>query len=261
MFLISVFLVNLIYSIDASSAGEHAGVLKHAPIVESSYCDAEANWQILFDGANLDHWELSADGPASWIDKIAIWRPERPYGGWRIDEQGSLHRSSTAGDLRTRNTFANFELKLQWRISAGGNSGIKLRVADEQGQPANTGFEMQILDNESHPDGANPLTSAGALYGLYPSNESTAVLKAGEWNTVHISVRGKSVQFRLNGVQTVSAEIGSQDWLERLSEAPQRNRVSEQFAQHTRGHILLQDHFDDVWFRHIAICELPSSVQ
>ncbi|MFK8018254.1 MAG: DUF1080 domain-containing protein [Pseudomonadales bacterium] len=260
MFLISVFLVNLFSSIETSSAGEQASDLKPATLREGPHCNAVANWQTLFDGSHLDDWQLSAHGPASWIDSIAFWRSERPYGGWRIDEQGSLHRSSTAGDLRTRETFANFELRLQWRISAGGNSGIKLRVADEQGKPANTGFEMQILDNELHADGANPLTSAGALYGLYPANESTVVLKAGEWNTVHISARGNSVQFYLNGVQTVSAEIGSQDWLDRLSEAPQRNRVSKQFAQYARGHILLQDHFDDVWFRDIAICELPSSI-
>lgn len=224
-----------------------------------SYCTSQGIWQSLFDGKTVDDWQLVDQGPASWIDKVAFWRQLGPTGGWIVDADGHLFREASAGDLRSRQTFSDFYLTLEWKISIGGNSGIKLRVADEEGKPANTGFEMQILDDHVHKDGANPLTSSGALYGLYPSQHPEAAKPAGEWNRVGIIVQGNTVGFWLNSKETVSAVIGSADWQQRLAKSPQANRVSDRFARYPSGHILLQDHFDDVWFRDIKICELPAS--
>ncbi len=223
-------------------------------------CSDPGQWQTLFDGSSLEKWELVEQGPATWWDRLLFWRDSAgEYGGWKIDDNGHLYRFRTAGDLRTKQEFSNFELQLEWKISPEGNSGIKLRVADENGEPSNTGFEMQVLDNAGHSDGSSQLTSAGALYGLYPAPEGDYVRPPGEWNAVRIVVSGQQVEFFLNGTQTVSARIHSEDWLKRMQTAPQRRRVSDNHAAYPQGHIALQDHFNDVWYRNIRICELPAS--
>lgn len=201
-----------------------------------------AGWKLLFDGQDLAQWR-------------GFQKPDLPPGWQALD--GCLVRTGGGGDIITRAQFENFELKLDWRISVGGNSGIFFRVSEA---PPNrfvweTGPEMQVLDNAEHPDGRTPLTSAGANYALQaPLNDVTRVL--GLFNEARLVVRGNHVEHWLNGAKIVEYELGDADWqrrvrLSKFSSMPRYGTVR-------KGHIALQDHGDKVWFRNIKIRELPA---
>jgi hypothetical protein len=196
-------------------------------------------FRLLFDGASTSGWR-------------GFRRATMPD-GWRVVD-GALALVGPAGDIVTVDAFANFELRLQWRIAEGGNSGIFFRVDERYERTYHSGPEMQVLDDARHPDGASRLTSAGANFGLHPA-PSGVVRPAGEWNDVRLVVNGARVEQWLNGVLVVRYELWTDEW-RRLVQA-------SKFAQWPgyglarRGHIALQDHGDRVAFRSIRIRELP----
>ncbi len=194
----------------------------------------------LFDGSSLAAWQAyhGTDVPAGWVVS-----------------DGTLFRQSGAGDLMTRDEFEDFELVLDWKISSGGNSGIMYRVATGDTEPYLTGPEYQILDSARHADGTSRLTSAGALYGLYPS-PADCEKPAGEWNSAKIVVQGHHVEHWLNGKKVVDCEMGSADWAERVAHS--KFAVWKKFGKMARGHIVLQDHGDQVWFRNIRLTPLKA---
>ena len=197
-----------------------------------------AGWRLLFDGRTTNGWRG--------------YESDSMPDGWQVVD-GALTRVAQAGDIVTREKFGNFELQLEWNVAPGGNSGIFYRASEDDEAIYWTAPEMQVLDDAAHVDGADRLTSAGALYGLYPATAGV-VKPAGEWNQVRIVVDGKHVEHWLNGVKVVECELGSADWEERVQ--------GSKFAPHTRfgknaqGHIGLQDHGDRVAFRNIKIREL-----
>lgn len=192
-------------------------------------------WRLLFDGETTDGWR-------------GYRRQDMPA-GWQVVD-GALTRVAEAGDVITRDAFRDFELRLEWRIAPGGNSGILYRVTEEEDASYRTGPEMQILDDERHDDGKSRLTSAGASYGLYPS-PAGVVKPAGEWNAVRIVVDRDRVEHWLNGQKVVEFELGSADW-ERRVEA---SKFADwpRFGRAREGHIALQDHGDRVAYRSIKI--------
>ena len=154
----------------------------------------------------------------------------------------------------TVGTYGNFELKLSWKVSPGGNSGIMYRVRTGDGAPYMSGPEYQVLDDASHADGQSELTSAGALYALYPARRGV-VRPAGEWNETRIVVNGNHVEHWLNGEKLVECEMWGDDWNQRFNDS--KFKGWPQFAKSTEGHIALQDHGDEVWYRNIEIRRLP----
>ena len=156
-------------------------------------------------------------------------------------------------DLVTREKFEDFELQLDWRISPGGNSGVIYRVSEDFPQSYNTGPEMQVLDDAKHKDGENPKTSAGALYALIaPKNK---ILKpVGEWNHARLLVQGNHVEHWLNGSKVVEYELGSQE-LKSLIADSKFNKMPG-FAKEKTGHVCLQHHHDEVWYRNVKIRRL-----
>jgi hypothetical protein len=195
-------------------------------------------WQTLFDGGDLKAWTI-------------FGKPEAPI-AWKI-EDGVLAGNKGTGNLATRETYADFELELEWRISAGGNSGIMFRVDPQAARPPMSGPEIQILDDARHKDGKSALTAAGALYAMYAPAKSAAK-PVGEWNTTRLKVQGARVQHWLNGELVVDAEIGSEDWEKR--KAASKFAKFPEYGRAASGPILLQDHGDPVWFRAIRIRRL-----
>jgi len=200
---------------------------------------ASGEWQVLFDGKSTAAWRTlgkAADAPVTW----------------RVEE-GALAWVKGGGNLATRETYADFELELEWKISPGGNSGVLFRVDPAAARPPMSGPEIQILDDSTHKDGRSPLTSAGALYALY-APKAAAAKPTGSWNQLRLRVQGGRVQSWLNGVATVDAEIGSADWNQRV--AASKFAPHPQFAKAPSGVIVLQDHSNPVWFRTIRIRRL-----
>ncbi len=177
-----------------------------------------------------------------------------PDAGWTIDD-GALHHAAGGGggDLVTRRRYANFELAFEWRVAAGANSGVMYRVVEADRPSYESGPEYQILD-DSNSDAAGTVHGAAALYGLYAA-EGAEPAAVGEWNQGRILVFGDHVEHWLNGHKVVDASIGSDDWKKRV--AGTKFEPWTAFAAARRGHICLQDHGDEVWYRNVRIRELP----
>jgi len=207
---------------------------------QSATPDAQpAGLTVLFDGKTLDHFRgyQSAE-----IGK-----------GWKIDNGNLIFDGSGGGDIMTKEKFSDFELSFDWKISAGGNSGVMYRVTTGDDAPYYSGPEYQILDDSKHNDGKNKLTAAASLYGLYRA-EGKVLNPVGQWNSAKIVQRGNHVEHWLNGKKVVEAVIGSDDWKERVGDS--KFRTWEKFGASQSGHIAFQDHGDKVWFRDIEIKSL-----
>lgn len=201
--------------------------------------ERKAGWQALFDGQTTAGWRG--------------YRTNSMPAGWQVVD-GALTRVDSAGDIITANQYGNFELALEWQVARGGNSGIFYRVSEDGEYPWRSGLEMQVLDDAEHPDGRSPLTSAGALYGIYPAPRGV-VRPAGEWNAVRIVSQGNHVEHWLNGVKVVEAELGSPDWEARVKQS--KFAKMPRYGRNGSGHIGLQDHGDRVAYRNIKIHALP----
>jgi hypothetical protein len=170
-------------------------------------------------------------------------------GGWQLTE-GELSRLGSGGDIVTVDQFEDFEMELEWKVAPGGNSGIFFHVSEDYDYVWETGPEMQVLDNEAHRDGLDPRTSAGANYALHAPIEDVSN-PAGEWNHVRLVVEGPHVQHWLNGVLLLEYDLWSPDWEARV--AASKFAAMPHYGRARSGHIALQDHGDDVWYRNISI--------
>ena len=197
-------------------------------------------WRLLFDGKTTTGWRNFGKSTIS--------------NSWQVVD-GSLVRADTAaGDIITVDKFKNFELALDWKVAAKGNSGIFYRVTEAADTIWKAAPEMQVLDDVGHDNGKDTLTSAGALYALYAAPRGV-VRPAGEWNNARILQNGNHVEHWLNGTKLFEFEIGSADWKARVAKA--KFREYPIFGTAPEGHIGLQDHGDRVEFRTIRIRPLP----
>lgn len=197
-------------------------------------------WELLFDGQNLSSWRG--------------YKKESLPAAWTIDDN-ALHFSGEGegGDIITQNEYENFELALDWKIEEGGNSGIFYNVVEDGKYDAvyHTGPEMQVLDDERHPDAKeNPgKRIAGANYDLY--EPSAKAKPAGEWNSIRLVKNNNKVEHWMNGQKVVEYELGSDEWKEDVKNSKFASMPDYGSAQ--KGHIALQDHGDQVWFKNIKI--------
>jgi hypothetical protein len=161
-----------------------------------------------------------------------------------------------SGDLVTNDTYENFHLKLEWKIAPKGNSGIIFLVNEDTAQyksTYNTGPEMQVLDNNGHPDAKIPKHRAGDLYDLIASSKET-VKPAGEWNQAEVIVNNGKLDLVLNGTNVVSTTMWDDNWNKLV--AGSRFKAMPGFAKSHSGKIALQDHGNEVWYRNISIKKL-----
>ncbi|HEX5818850.1 MAG TPA: DUF1080 domain-containing protein [Gemmatimonadales bacterium] len=196
-------------------------------------------FRLLFDGQSSAGWR-------------GYRQPSLPA-NWKV-EDGALMRVATGPDIVSADEFANFELRLQWKIEKGGNSGIMYRVSEELEHTYESGPEMQVLDDANNHEGKDPLTSAGANYGLYPAKRG-ATRPAGEWNDVRIVVDGAHIEHWLNGTKVVEYELWSHHWKDRV--ASTKFKQWPTFGLSRAGHLALQEHDARVAYRSIRIKVLP----
>ena len=199
--------------------------------------EQQAGWQLLFDGKTFNGWRG--------------FRQDNAPKGWKITKLGELHFNGKGkGDIMTVEEFDDFELRIEWKISPGGNSGIFFRVSENREASWRTGPEMQVLDNKGHKDGQNPLTSAGSNYALHaPTRDVTH--EVGLYNEAKIVAESNHVEHWLNGIKILEYEIGDSDW-QKLVANSKFGKLPD-YGRYRRGHIVLQDHGDKVWYRHIKI--------
>ncbi len=201
-------------------------------------------WFSLFDGETTNGWHKYGDGPAG--------------SGWKATD-GILYLDPAAkdgGDIVTDKEYQNFDLKLEWKISEGGNSGIMFDVnedPDKYKDTYNTGPEMQILDNDKNEDGKIYKHHAGDLYDLIACKKET-VKPVGGWNKVEIKILNGKLDFYLNGVNVVSTTMWDDNWNKMV--AGSKFKTMPGFGTFKKGHIALQDHGFMVSFRNIKIKEL-----
>jgi hypothetical protein len=183
------------------------------------------------------------------------WRAYRgadfPTASWAFEREVlQALADGPAVSLISRERFADFDLTLEWRLPVAGNSGILYRVNEDLDAPWQSGPEMQLVDDTGHPDGRVPETSCGALYGLYAPHEAP-LCAPGLYNIARVRVRGSSVEHWLNGTRVLACDLASEDFRARVA----RSKFSRfaDFACAADGHIVLQHHGTDVWFRKVRI--------
>ncbi len=198
----------------------------------------EIPWVSLFDGETTAGWR-------------GFKKAEVPD-GWQVVD-GALTRVAQGGDLITEEEFESFILELEWRISAGGNSGIFFHVSEDHDATYFTGPEMQVLDDAGL-EGVSPETSAGSNYALH-APEGKTLAPTGEWNQVRMVVAGAHVEHWLNGTKVVEYELWSPEWKELV--AASKFAQWPRYGTNGRGHIALQDHGNEVAYRNIRIKRLP----
>jgi len=219
-------------------------------------------WTLLFDGRSLEGWRGLGksgrpEGPWAVVDGCLARRPAGDM------TQSGIERPAQRGDLISVRTFEDFELRFEWKIGPGGNSGVKYNVSEEISlmfppRGAALGFEYQILDDACDPDAAaQPRWATAALYDLVAPRAKT-LRPVGEFNTARIVIRGGRGEHWLNGAKVVEFDLDTAEMRGRLAESKYQDMAD--FGQRRRGHIALQDHGHAVWFRNIKIRELLPSL-
>jgi len=185
----------------------------------------------------------------------ADWRgyaqAQFPHGSWSLDDD--ILRAIAAGphvDLITRERYKDFAISFEWRLPRGGNSGMLYRVSEDGEHAWQSGPEMQLLDDEHHQDGANALTSCGALYGLIaPWHDQRNIANA--YHGGRIVVRGTQVEHWIDDRQVLGYDLASVELEDRVSRS--KFRDYPKFARLEEGHIALQHHGTEAWFRKVRI--------
>ena len=209
-------------------------------------------WQLLWDGKTSEGWRgarLNTFPEKGWTIRDGILTVEKGNGG----------ESTNGGDIVTTKKYRNFMLSVDFQITQGANSGIKYFVDPDMNKGAGSaiGCEFQILDDLRHPDaklGVKGNRKLGSLYDLIPAPEQKP-FDINRFNTALVIVRGKHVEHWLNGVKLLEYDRDSQQWNALVAYSKYRDWPN--FGNAAEGHILLQDHGDEVRFKNIKIKELP----
>ncbi len=220
--------------------------IAQAPNTLSSQ-ERKQGWELLFDGSTTKGWHKYGGAPigAAWkVQDGALWLDPSQKEGWQI---------KGGGDIVTDEVFTDFHLKLEWKIAQNGNSGIMFYIHEDSTRyqwPWMTAPEMQVLDNQGHPDAKIVKHRAGDLYDLISCSQET-VKPYDQWNQVEIICKKGKLELFLNQVNVVSVQLWGDEWKKLI--AGSKFAKMPGFGTYQTGRIGLQDHGDKVWYRNIKI--------
>jgi hypothetical protein len=212
-----------------------------------SAAEKKAGWKLLFDGKTMGGWR-------------GFKKQDMPKDLWVVEDGCLKHLAKDhngapgGGDIITVGQFTDFDFQFEWRISPGGNSGVKYLVTEERSGPV--AHEYQVLDDDKHPDAKiGPHRQSGAFYDVFPPNAKKRLRPVGEFNQSRILVQGKHVEHWLNGAKVLEYELDSPEL--KAAIAKSKFKDVKGFESKIKGPLLLQDHGDEVWYRNLKIRELP----
>ena len=242
--LLSLLLSLILVTTFTATGRQSAGV----PPNKLTEKEKQEGWKLLFDGKTMNGWR------GAYMDSL----PEK---GWMVQDgmlivkESGGGEASFGGDIVTIDQYSSFELTLDFKLTDGANSGIKYFVTEQLPRTPGSaiGLEYQILDDAKHPDaklGINGNRTLASLYDVLPAHDKM-VRPVGEWNHARILVNGKHVGHWLNGVKVLEYERGGKEFLAHKAESKFKDRAG--FGEAAKGHILLQDHGNQVFYRNIKI--------
>ena len=220
-----------------ATLGAHAAEQAPNKLTEQ---ERSAGWKLLFDGKTTDGWR-------------SFKKSGFPAAGWVVEGDTLKHvAKGGGGDIISDDAFTDFDLQFEWRIASGANSGVKYFVSEERSSPL--GHEYQLIDDERHPDGkVGPHRTTASFYDVLPPGKKSMSLP-GEFNHSRILVTGNHVEHWLNGQKVLEYEMDSESLKAALAKS--KFKDVKGFGLPVKGHILLQDHGDEVAFRNMKIKDL-----
>lgn len=229
---------------DSVTAGSENMATAEPPANVLTEAEKAEGWTLLFNGTSLDGWRIYKGKESNT---------------WGV-QNGLLHctgsttdKSDMRGDLITNNQYDNFELVADWKIAPQGNSGILYLVSEEFEAPYMSGPEYQLIDDENFPEKLEDWQKSGANYAMNPPSK-LAAKPVGEWNQTRIVVNKGKVEHWLNGEKVVDTEMWTDEWQKAKTTGKWKDYKGYGTAK--KGHICLQDHGSEVWFKNMKIREL-----
>ncbi|MFC4211214.1 DUF1080 domain-containing protein [Pedobacter lithocola] len=207
--------------------------------------EIKKGWKLLFDGKTTKGWHtyLRDTVGSKWTvqDGAIVFDPSKPRNG--------------GGDIVTNESYENYELNLEWKISKGGNSGIIFDIQEDPKYRATylTGPEMQVLDNINADDNKKQNHLAGCLYDMSGDATVSKPKPVGEWNMVRLIQNKGHLTFYLNGTKTFDGQIGNEEWNKLVQNSKFKDKAFADFAKVAKGKIALQEHPGSSQWRNIKI--------
>ena len=206
--------------------------------------EVKDGWTLLFDGKSLDKWRN--------------FKHPEIISGWVAEDDALValgKGSDSMGDIITKDQFENFDLKVEWKLSREGNSGIFYGILEDGFERVyDTGPEYQVIDDVNFPDPLEEWQKCGADYAMYLPNDKKVLKPVGEWNSSEIIVNDSLVQYWLNEEKIIEFKRWTPEWHEKAQTGKWKDFPS--YGLSPKGHIGLQDHGNKIWFRNIKIKEL-----
>jgi hypothetical protein len=205
-------------------------------------------WKLLFDGKTTQGWHT--------------YNRDTVGSKWQVKDGNIVFDTSKprngGGDLVTNKEYENFDLRLEWKVAKGSNSGVIFDIQEDKkfGATYMTGPEMQVLDNINATDNKKQNHLAGSLYDLAGDSTVSKPNPVGEWNKVRILQNKGHLTLWLNDIKTYEGQIGSEEWNKMIANSKFRAPIYANFAKVAKGKIALQEHPGASQWRNIKIREL-----
>jgi hypothetical protein len=206
--------------------------------------EKKAGWKLLFDGKSLTGWRPYQNRVTN------SWSAEN---GVLYCKGSATDKSDKRADLITGDEYKNFELSIDWKISPKGNSGILYLVTEDFPDAHLSGPEYQIIDDVNFPGKLEEWQKTGANYAMDPAPTATPK-PVGEWNTTRIVVNKGQVQHWLNGKKLLEFDMWTEEWNKKKMSGKWKDAPG--YGKSKKGHIALQDHGSEAWFKNIKLKEL-----